>query len=111
MKFTCTMCEAGGDIPEDKLAHPVTRTTCGKCGTILLIDSDTGKVDAHKSPLKDVPAIKTAGGRTTDEPEPVFSMRQQDRTARDWLAPVVVVFVLIALISAGVYVAITLEIF
>lgn len=38
MQFSCTMCEASGEIPEDELAHPVTRTTCRNCGTLLLID-------------------------------------------------------------------------
>ncbi|MGD2100205.1 MAG: hypothetical protein PVG35_21740 [Desulfobacterales bacterium] len=110
MQFTCTMCEAGGEIPEDELAHPVTRTTCRHCGTILLIDPDTGKVDAHKSPLKDASTIKTLGDRAADASPSVLPKRPQDRAARDWLAPVVVVIVVFILISVGVYVAINLEI-
>lgn len=110
MQFQCTICEASGDIPEDELAYPVSRTTCRNCGTILLIDPDTGKVDAHKSPIKDVPVIETPRGRRAEEPASVRSMHSQDRGARDWMAPVVVIIVVIALISVGVYVAVNFEI-
>lgn len=111
MKYTCPMCEAGGDISKDDLARPITRTTCQNCGTILLINPDTGKVDAHKSPIKDSPAIKNSGNSSTDKAEAVLSTRSPDRQARDWTALVVVAVIFLMLISAGIFFAIQVDIF
>ena len=52
MKFICPICETGGSISPDKLVSPITKTTCQKCGTILLANPDSGKIDAYKSPFK-----------------------------------------------------------
>jgi hypothetical protein len=104
------MCGASGNISEDDLEHPVTRTTCPDCGTILLINPDTGKVDAHKSPLKDYPALKNCDNRSADRPSSFLSMRPEGRAARDWTAVVVVVIILLVLISAGIYVSLNLDI-
>jgi hypothetical protein len=87
------MCEATGDISEDDLTHPVSRTACQKCGAILFIDPDTGRVDAHKSPLKDSPALGTSGSRSGAEPAPVLSMHPQITETRDWTAMVVLVII------------------
>jgi ribosomal protein S27E len=107
MKFSCSICGETGDISEDILVHPVTRTTCRNCGTILLINPDTGKVDAHKSPLKDSPAF---AGRSAAESDATLSMDPQGKDARDWTAVVVVAIIVIILISAGVYFALNLDI-
>jgi hypothetical protein len=104
------MCKATGDISEDDLSHPVTRTACQNCGTILLINPETGKVDAHKSPLKDAPNLETSATGSTGEPKPVLDMRPQNKDARDWTAPIVVVIILVALISVGFYLVINVEI-
>lgn len=109
MKFTCPMCEASGDISEEDLSHPVTRAACRECGTILLINPKTGRVDAHKSPLKDSSALKTADDRSTDESESVLSMHLQGEDARDWTAIVVVAIILIVLIAAGIYFTVNLD--
>ncbi|MGD2038872.1 MAG: hypothetical protein PVH28_13345 [Desulfobacterales bacterium] len=111
MKFTCPICETASDISKDHLAHPVTRTTCRNCSTILLINPETGKVDAHKSPLKDSPAIEAAGSPSADKGEAVLSAPSQDRDARDWTAIVVVTVIFLVLISIGVFFAIKLDTF
>jgi hypothetical protein len=99
MKFACPMCDATGNISQDDLAHPVTRATCQNCGTILMINPDTGRVDAHKSPLKDSPSTETAGSQLTA------------RADRDWTAVAVVAIIVLALISAGIYFAVNLDLF
>jgi hypothetical protein len=111
MKFTCPICEKSGDISKDHLAHPVTRTTCHNCSTILLINPETGRVDAHKSPLKDSPAIEASGNRSAGKEAPVLSTRSQGRDARDWTAIVVVTVIFLVLISAGIFLAIKLDTF
>lgn len=45
MKFVCPVCKTEGSIPEDRLEHPVTKTTCQNCGSILLVNPDSGKND------------------------------------------------------------------
>ncbi|MGD2186834.1 MAG: hypothetical protein PVI71_11935 [Desulfobacterales bacterium] len=110
MEYTCPVCQASSDITESDLKHPVTRTTCRSCGTILLINPDTGKVDAHKSPLKDSSALETLRSQPTDESASVLSKRSKDKESTDWTAVVVVVIILIVLISAGVYFAFNLDI-
>lgn len=109
MKFACPMCEAAGEISEDDLIHPVTRTTCRNCGTILMINPDSGNVDAHKSPLKDSSTLETSDSRSSDRSEPVLSMHSKGEDARDWTAVVVVAFIMIILICAGVYFAVKLD--
>jgi hypothetical protein len=106
MKFICSICEASGEIPEGELERPVTRTICQNCGTILILNSDTGEVVVHASPLKDFSAIETSGNRSsTDMSESVLSMSPRGRTAKDWTAVVVVAAVLLILISAGICLA------
>lgn len=105
------MCGASGTIPEDDLEYPVTRTTCAECGTILFINPDTGKVDAHKSPLKDAPAFKTiSNDRSDDSSATVLSMRPEGKSAGDWTAVLVVAVIVLILISAGIYFALNLDI-
>ena len=105
MEFRCPMCEASGDLSQDDLTHPVTRTACPQCETILLINPDTGEVDAHKSPLKDSSVFAASGSRPADPSSPVLEMRPRDRSARDWTALVVVAVILLILVLAGVYFA------
>jgi hypothetical protein len=111
MKFTCPICETSGDLSKDNIAHPVTRTTCRNCSTILLINSKTGKVDAHKSPIKDTPVVEASGNPSTDKAEAVLSTRSQDRNAGDWMAMVVVAVIFLVLIAVGVFFAIKLDTF
>jgi hypothetical protein len=107
MKFVCPICETGGNISGDNLVHPVTKATCQKCGTILLVNPDTGVVDAHKSPLKATRESDVAGAPSSDTAPPVLEMRptDTDRGARDWAAIIIVMVVLVGLISAGIYFA------
>jgi hypothetical protein len=110
MKFLCPVCKTEESIPEDRLEHPVTKTTCQNCGTILLVNPDSGNVDAHKSPLKDSPEFEISGTQPTDKAASVLSMRSKERGIKDWPAIVVVVIFLIVLIAAGVYFAVKLDI-
>jgi hypothetical protein len=103
------MCEVTGEMSEEDLTHPVTRTSCRECGAILLINPDTGKVDAHKSPLKDSSVIEASDSQPTDRSPPVLEMRSQDKDGRDWTAVLVVVIILLVLISAGIYLVIDLN--
>jgi hypothetical protein len=110
MKFECPVCKTEGSIPEDRLEHPVTKTTCQNCSAILLVNPESGKVDAHKSPLKDSPEFKISNSQSTDKATSVLSMRSKERGIKDWPAVVVVVIILIILIAAGVYFAVNLNI-
>jgi hypothetical protein len=103
MKFTCPLCETTGNIPQDDIDQPVTRATCQNCSTILLINPETGKVDAHKSPLKDSPAFERSGNQSIDKSASVLSMRPRDRAAKDWTAVVVVAIIIIFLVFAGLF--------
>ncbi|MEJ2728284.1 MAG: hypothetical protein P8185_07200 [Deltaproteobacteria bacterium] len=105
MKFICSICEASGEISEGELERPLTRAICQNCGTILIINPDTGKVVVHASPLKGSSAIETSGNRSTDSSDSVLSMSPRGRTAKDWTAVVVVAGVLLVLISTGIYLA------
>lgn len=110
MKFSCPICKASGNIPENDLEHPVTRTTCPDCGTILLVNPDTGNVDAHKTPFKDHPAFKTSDNRSADRPAPLLAQRPEGTSNRDWTAAAVVAIIVLFLISAGIYFALKLDI-
>jgi hypothetical protein len=103
MEFVCPVCKTDGSIPEDRLEHPVSKTTCQSCGTILLVNPDSGKVDAHKSPLKDSPESEISGTQPIDKISSVLSMRSKESCIKDWPAIVVVVIILIVLIAAGIY--------
>jgi transcription elongation factor Elf1 len=108
MKFVCPICETDGSISGKDLVDPVTKATCQKCGTILLVNPDTGNVDAYKSLLKATHASSdVAGARSTDPAPPVLEMRatDTDQAARDWTAIIIVMVVLAGLISAGIYFA------
>jgi hypothetical protein len=109
MKYVCPICETDGSISEDDLAHPITKATCQKCGTILLVDADTGSVDAHKSTLKGTREFSVSADQTTEPDLPVLEMRPAARGSRDWTAITIVLIVLIILISAGIYFTAHLE--
>jgi hypothetical protein len=72
----------------------------------MLINPDSGKVDAHKSPFKNFLATETSGSRSTDKFTSVLTMQRQGKNAKDWTAIVVVVIILIILSSSGVYLTI-----
>jgi hypothetical protein len=110
MKFACPVCKTEGSIPEDRLEHPVTKTTCQNCSTILLVNPESGKVDAHKSPLKDSPELEISSTQSTDRATSVLFMRSKEMGMRDWPAIVVLIICLVILIASGVYFAINLDI-
>jgi ribosomal protein S27E len=110
MESVCPVCKNEESIPEDRLEHPITKTTCQGCGTILLVNPDSGKVDAHKSPLRDSPEFEIFSTQPSDKASSVLSMRSKEKSVRDWPAIVVVVIFLIVLIAAGVYFAVNLGI-
>jgi ribosomal protein S27E len=91
MKFVCPVCKTEGSIPEDRLEHPVTKTTCQNCSAILLVNPESGKVDAHKAPLKDSYELENSSTQSTDRATSVLSMRSKEKGMRDWPAIVVLV--------------------
>ena len=103
MKFVCPLCESDGSISEDNLIHPVTKTTCRQCGTILLVNPDTGSVDAHKSPLKGTREFAVSANQTSETDLPVLERDRTHQGSRDWTAIIIVLVVLAVLISVGVY--------
>jgi hypothetical protein len=108
--YVCPVCRTDGSIPENRLEPPVTKATCHNCGTILLVNPDSGKVDAPKSPLKDSTKLEISGTQPNDENSSVLSMRSKERGTRDWPAIVVVVFFLSILIAAGIYFTVNFDI-
>ena len=105
MEFVCPVCKTTGNITEDDLNRPITKTTCPNCDIILLVNPDDGSVDAHKSPFKDSPIMEPLEGRPMDKSESVLSMSRQGKESRDWTAVLLVAAILIILISAGFYFA------
>jgi hypothetical protein len=103
VKFICPICETESRISEEDLAHPVTKTTCRQCDTILLVNPDTGSVDAHKSPLKGTREFALSGDQTAEADVPVLEMRPAGQGSRDWTAIVIVAVVLAMLVSVGIY--------
>jgi len=70
---------------------------------------NTGRVDAHKSPLKGTREFAVSGGQTTETGIPVLEIRRADPGSRDWTAIIVTLIALAVLISAGVYFAAQLD--
>jgi ribosomal protein S27E len=102
MKFLCPLCESEGQIEEVNLARPTIRTTCQNCGTILLINPDSGNVEAYKSPFKGTREYALTDTEKPDAEVPVAEMRPT-QGSRDWTALITVMVVVIVLISTGIY--------
>jgi len=105
MKFTCSLCGTEGEIQPDDDHKGVFRTTCGNCDAILFVDPDSGRVEKHKSPVKDTSRISQ---RSTRSSESVMDI-PKETGSRDWLAIAVVALVLVVLCAAGVYLAVNFE--
>ncbi|HHP7235829.1 MAG TPA: hypothetical protein ACFCUC_14450 [Desulfobacterales bacterium] len=99
MKFTCSLCGTKGEIRPEDTGKPVNRATCENCGAILFLDPD-GRVEKHKSPVKDTSRIRPASTQGSDS---VMDVPGQSGT-RDWLAIAVVGLVVALLCAAGIYV-------
>jgi transcription elongation factor Elf1 len=106
MKFECPICETEGSISENDLAYPITKASCRQCGTILLVNPETGKIDAYKKPFKGTREFAISGSQTTDTAAapPVLEM-PTGKGSRDWTAIITVLVILIVLIAAGIYFA------
>ena len=102
MKFICPICETDGHIEEEYLAYPISRTTCRNCGTKLLINADTGSVEARKSPLRGTREYALTDFQEPDAALPVAEMRPA-KGSRDWTAVITVVIVVIIFVSTGIY--------
>lgn len=46
MEFVCPVCKTNGNIVQDDLNQPATKTTCPNCGIILPINPADGSLDA-----------------------------------------------------------------
>lgn len=105
MKFTCSLCSTEGNIDKEDIRHPVTRATCRKCGAILFLDPDSGRVEKHKSPVKDTSRISR---EVIPSSQSVMDM-PKGTDSRDWLAIAVVAVVLALFCGAGVYLVVHLD--
>ena len=110
MEFVCPVCKAIGNISDENLTHPLTKTSCQKCSTILLINPEKGNVAAHKAPIKDSLRSESSNTHPTDAYSSILSMRPQETNSRDWSAIVVVSVVLVVLISAGIIFTINMDV-
>lgn len=102
MKYICPICEKEGHISEKNPAYPISRTTCRNCGTILLINPDTGSVDAHKSPLRGTREYVFTDPEKPDAALPAAEMRPT-KGSRNWTAIITVTLVVIIFITTGIY--------
>jgi predicted Zn finger-like uncharacterized protein len=105
MQFECPVCQAPYNVPDDKLPQIINKAACKKCGTTMLINRETGEIEAESSPeeLPDEFPIKDT--RATDDVPSVLEMSAQSQGQRDYLAIGVVVVALFFLIAGGIYVA------
>lgn len=103
MEYVCPVCETAGNSPENDPEKPIIKTTCRSCAAILLINADSGRVEAHKSSLKDAEGLAVSEIQQKGGASSVLSMRPEAEKSRDWLAISVVAVVLIITISAGIY--------
>jgi len=110
MEFVCPICDTRGNLSEDKLTSPATKASCRQCNTILLINPETGKVEAHKSPLRGTREFALSHTQTPEEAAPVLELGRTQKDSRDWTAIITVGVVLVVLISAGIYFAGRLDI-
>jgi len=92
MKFLCPVCETESRIAEENLARPTSRATCRRCGTILLINPDSGSVDAYKSPLRGTREYALTDTEKPDAALPAAEMHPA-KGSRDWLAIITVMLV------------------
>jgi hypothetical protein len=102
MKFTCPICETEGHISDEDPATSTTRTICRQCGTILLINPNTGNVELYKSPFRGTREYALTESHEPDPALPVSEMRPTSGS-RDWTAVVTVMLVVVILISTGIY--------
>jgi predicted Zn finger-like uncharacterized protein len=98
MKLTCPVCEAVYNIDPDKLADPVARVACKKCGTTLFIDKETGGVRAEREVPEGVPEFGGSSGPSPADGPSILSGSSAETGSRDTLALGVVVAALIALV-------------
>jgi hypothetical protein len=102
MQFQCPLCETAGTIPVDKIEKDVTKWECANCGAMLFVNSDSGAVDAHKSPFKDFSFTRRSGGDPSVLERSTASVSPAEGS-RDWVAIGVFVGVLALLAGAGAY--------
>jgi len=111
MKFICPVCGTPGDIPdrENHSGQPATQTPCLKCGSDLSVEPNSGqvqRVSAGHDPQADP---KSPDRQPKYALSPILSMRPQDKGKKDYLASVVFVVVLCALIAIGVYFSLNIK--
>jgi tetratricopeptide (TPR) repeat protein len=103
MEFICPVCKTAGEIPDDNLDRPATKTTCLKCGVRLSINLETRNVETLTADQNEPPDTKLADTRPPESLPSVLSMSQKEKGKRDYAAIMVFMVVLAVLIAAGVY--------
>jgi hypothetical protein len=103
MNYVCPVCNETGKIADEDLEHPVTKTNCPHCRAILMVNPDSGNVDAWKSALKDAPGVSESVSQRNQKDSSVLEQSSQNLANRDWTAIVVFGVILLVLIAAGIY--------
>ena len=110
MEIVCPVCKTTAEMSRNDLEHPLTKTTCRNCETILLINPVTGKVDAHKTTIKDAHSLTNSGKGEETAFASFVSRRPQVSMEKDWTAVVVIAIVVGVLVAAGIYFSFSLPV-
>ena len=103
MKIICPFCKRTYNVPEERLPDPVSKASCSECGSVLLINKETGEIEGDTTP-----------GKISAEPRMTSAVSEPDKPAimpealkgeggRDYLAIGVFVAGLILLIVTGYF--------
>jgi hypothetical protein len=103
MKFVCPVCGQEGDISEEESEYPLTKRKCRHCRAILIIDPDTGRVDAHKAGIKDQGDVGELSSGEAENVPGVLGMSANSPVYRDWPARALISLIALIALAAVVY--------
>jgi hypothetical protein len=103
MKFVCPVCGQEGDISAEESEYPLTKRKCRHCRAILIIDPDTGRVDAHKAGIKDQGDVGDLAAGEAENVSGVLGMSANSPVYRDWPARAVITLIAVIALAAVVY--------
>ncbi|MFC1821802.1 tetratricopeptide repeat protein [Thermodesulfobacteriota bacterium] len=101
MKILCPVCASSYQVADEKLTRPLSRATCKKCGTALLIDKNAGEVRTGESSIPEPDEIRPADEAPGEDTPPVFTMSSNEQMSRDYLAGGIFVAAVILLLILG----------
>jgi tetratricopeptide (TPR) repeat protein len=109
MKYICPQCKATGDIPDDSMVAPTTRTICANCGAELNIEQETGRVEVPAKERPEPVARDASGRKPKYEMSPVLTNRPMEKGRKDYVAFGVFAAVICTLIAIGVYLSLGIK--